>query len=204
MNTDSQLVCQVAILGDSQRLPDRSAKVLFQHQRDFNYLELRYLLEDAEVGADGVKLAGMHYRAIILDRLPHLAPQFLPKLNELAEAGRLIIWGEPPAGERLAQAIRPDAEQALIAVIDRLTDPPALQLASAQRDIRLRHVVKQDRHFFMLFNEGDELVETGLQLRLTGQPQWWDPQTGQVSPVVEPVQFAPHEMKLLALPVTGQ
>ncbi len=41
INTASQQVCDIAILGDSQWLPDASAKVCYQHQRDFNYLELR-------------------------------------------------------------------------------------------------------------------------------------------------------------------
>ncbi|MFH1006271.1 MAG: glycosyl hydrolase [Candidatus Latescibacterota bacterium] len=41
--TDSQQVCELAILGRHNQLPWEPAKVLFQHQRDFNYLEDRLL-----------------------------------------------------------------------------------------------------------------------------------------------------------------
>ena len=43
LNTDSEHICNVAILGEADRLPWRAAKVCFQNQRDFNYLETRDL-----------------------------------------------------------------------------------------------------------------------------------------------------------------
>ena len=70
--------------GRRQLLPDPAAKVCFQHQRDFNYLELRHLWEDARVDAEGVHLAGMHYRAVILDGLPQLPSAAKPALEKLA------------------------------------------------------------------------------------------------------------------------
>ena len=200
VNTDSQQICGVALLGDSQWLPDQSAKVLYQHQRDFNYLELRHLIEDAQVDQDGVRLAGMHYRAIVLDHLPLLPPQFLPKLRVLASAGRLLIWGESSFREVLPEAICVNTDQALIDLLDKLTGAPVMQLVTPHPDIRLRHVIKNDRHFFLLFNEGPARVETDLQCELTGPLQWWDPQTGTTTDMDHPVVFAPHEMKLLTLP----
>ena len=53
LNTDSRQVCELAILGEATWLPDKAAKICFQHQRDFNYLEIRHLWEDAKIDAKG-------------------------------------------------------------------------------------------------------------------------------------------------------
>ena len=67
VNTDAWHVCDVAVLADACYVPWQAARVLFTHQRDFNYLEARHLWEDAQVDGDGIRLAGMHYRALIVD-----------------------------------------------------------------------------------------------------------------------------------------
>jgi len=67
LNTDSQHVCELAILTPSSNLPWRAAKVCFQNQRDFNYLEERELLERSKIGADDIQIAGMTYRALIVE-----------------------------------------------------------------------------------------------------------------------------------------
>src|SRR5690606_35082627 len=66
LNTHSRHICSLAILGAADHLPWAPAKLCFQHQYDFNYLEERHLWEDAAVDAGGVHLAGMHYEAVIL------------------------------------------------------------------------------------------------------------------------------------------
>jgi len=49
LNTDSKQVCDLAILCEASYLPDKSAKTCYQHQLDFNYLEIRHLWEDAKL-----------------------------------------------------------------------------------------------------------------------------------------------------------
>ena len=44
VNTDSRHVCPIAIVCASDELPWRAARVCFENQRDFNYLELRHIL----------------------------------------------------------------------------------------------------------------------------------------------------------------
>ncbi len=201
VNTDSKQVCDVAVLGDSGWLPDQSAKVLYQHQRDFNYLELRHLWEDARVDQQGVHLAGMHYRAVVLDGLPHLPPKSLPLLKQLAIAGRLVTWKEPSYGELLPGVVQARTEEELIDVLATLASPPSVVLDPPTRDIRVRHVIKGDRHFVLLFNEESETITTSVTLAIDGPRQWWDPATGAVLAVSDnaPVTFAPHELKLLSV-----
>lgn len=198
LNTDSQHVCDVAILGDADWLPDRSAKVCFQRQRDFNYLELRHLYEDARLEPDGVHLAGMVYRAIILDGLPRLPEKVQPALQKLAAQGRLVLApGSPHAGRWPgAHATRTPAE--LAAAIDRLA-PPDLVLEPTSTGLRCRHVIKSNQHAYLLFNEESESVSVKIRLSVNGSRQWLDPWTGALGETTPPptVTFSPHELKVL-------
>ena len=204
LNTDSRHVCQLAILGESNHLPFQAAKVCFQHQRDFNYLELRYLWEDAKVEADGIHLAGMNYRGVILDGLGSLPEKAIPALAKLAAAGRLVVWGNRSATIKNAPAVERSPQRStpkdLVASIDRWVRPD-LSLDPASLDIRYRHVIKQGRHFYMLFNEGADALTCKLTIAASGRTRWLNCHTGEAIDAVlgEPVTFCPHELKVLAV-----
>jgi hypothetical protein len=196
LNTDSQQICAVAILADADRLPDQAAKVCYQHQRDFNYLELRHLWGEARIQADAVHLAGMTYRAVILDHLPDLPKQAGPTLRKLAEQGRLVVWKDSRASLEGTTVARTSEE--LVAAIDRLVEPD-LVLQPASENIRYRHVVKEGRHAYLLFNEETEPVSVTVNVSARGARQWLDPFTAQrlEIPSGARITFQPHEMKLL-------
>lgn len=200
LNTDSKQVCEVAILADAASLPDAAVKVCSQRQRDFNYLEIRHLLEDAKVGPAGVCLAGMTYRAVILDRLSTTPGKALPALKALAEAGRLLVWKESALTAGLKGAVVAKTPEELTAAIDRLVEPD-LVLQPASENIRYRHVVKDGRHVYLLFNEDETPVTVKISVSAKGPRQWLDPSTGEVSVAApdEAVSFAPHQMKLLGV-----
>jgi hypothetical protein len=196
LNTDSRHVCEVAILGEAARLPDQAAKVCFQHQRDFNYLELRHLWEDARVDSDGVRLANMHYRAVILDDLSYLPEQALPLLEKLA--GRLIVYRGASRAGALKDARVAKTPKELVEAIDRLVQPD-LTLRPASENIRHRHVVKGGSHFYLLFNEESGAVSTRLDLSVQGPRRWLNAFTGEAREALagETVVFQPHELKVL-------
>lgn len=196
LNTDSRQVCEVAILADANYCPDAAAKVCFQQQRDFNYLELRHLWEDAHIDAEGVRLAGMRYRAVVFDGLEQLPASAKPAVEKLAALKRLIVWGKPPANSNWPGAVHVDTPADLVAAIDRLT-PADVTLQPASVAIRYRHVVKNKRHFYLLFNEEAEEVAAKLTLAVTGTREWLDPSTGAAMPANESVSWSPHEMKVL-------
>ena len=162
LNTDAEQVCHVAILCDAIDLPWSAAKVCFQHQRDFNYLELRHLWEDAGVTADGVFIAGMHYKAVIVDGLAAIPQEAEAALKTLAEAGRVVAWGSEGVGE------------SLVAAIDRLV-PPDLVVVPPAPDLRCRHVIKDGDHWYILSNEGVESLSTTLTVPAQGRRTWIDP-----------------------------
>ncbi|HQI27777.1 MAG TPA: glycosyl hydrolase, partial [Sedimentisphaerales bacterium] len=186
LNTDSTHVCGVAILGLNDWLPWRSAKVCFQNQRDFNYLEARHLWEDARVDEDGIHLAGMHYRVLIFEDDP--PAQAGPVIDRLAKTGRVIRWDDSISSDEL------------VARIDKLV-PPDVQAAPRSPSLRVRHVRKGGRDYYLLFNEGASGLECHLTLSAKGNRIWVDPITGRGEPMASdsPICLAGHTMQVLAV-----
>ena len=184
LNTDSTHVCGLAILGRNDYLPWRPAKACFQHQRDFNYLEARHLWEDARVDSKGIHLAGMHYRALILDEDP--PEQALPAIEILTEAGRIIRWDKELS----------DAQ--LIAAIDRRV-PVDVQVSPGVADLRVRHIRKAGADYYLLFNEGQRDLELSVKLAAEGRRTLLDPVTAapEVVPSERPVKLAKHALRVL-------
>ncbi len=147
----------------------------------------------------------MNYRAVVFDSLPQLPQQALPKLQQLATAGRLIMFGESPYRQQLSGVrVATSADQLLVA-LNALAAPDVV-LAPPSIDIRVRHVIKGGRHFYLLFNEQTQNVVTHVELAVPGPWQWWDPQTSNILDVGDDhhVDFAPHEMKLLCVKPADQ
>lgn len=184
LNTDSKHVCAVAILGLNDYLPWEAAKVCFRNQRDFNYLEARHLWEDARVEADGIHIAGMHYKALVVEFDP--PAKVKESLVGLERAGRLIRWDKA------------DGDAPLLAKIDKQI-PPDVQVLPATPDVRIRHVVKDRVDYYIVFNEGEQSIEFRLRTLADGRRFVLDPETGHQS-LVEPeaaMHMQPHELKVL-------
>lgn len=186
LNTDSTHVCELAILGLNDHLPWRAAKVCFQHQRDFNYLEARHLWEDARVDRDGIRIAGMHYRALILEEDP--PAKAVPAIDALVKAGRVIRWSEA----------MPDAQ--FVDSIDRLVEPD-IRVSPGTADLRVRHVRKGRTDYYLLFNEGGEDVEFRLDVSAKGRWTLLDPMTGQPKAVSSdtPIRLPKRVMQVLVV-----
>ena len=154
LNTDNRGVCETAILGLNDYLPWEAAKVCFENQRDFNYLEARHLWEDAKVDESGIRIAGMHYKALIIEmEAPEKAKA---ALDVLEKAGRVIRWSKEKG------------ETALLSSIDRLVQAD-VKVSPASRDLRVRHVVKDGRDYYIVFNEGEGEVEVRLDVSAGGK-----------------------------------
>ncbi len=186
LNTDSKHVCSLAILGLNDYLPWEAAKVCFQNQRDFNYLEARHLWEDARVEPDGIHIAGMHYRALIVEfDPPSKANQVM---RTLEKAGRVI---RPNKDENAAS---------LVAKIDRLM-PVDVSILPAMPDVRVRHVVKDGTHYYIVFNEGQKDLAFKLRTLAEGRRFSLDPETGHQTEI-DPhglLQMQAHELKVFTI-----
>ena len=186
LNTDSKHVCELAVLGLNNYLPWQAAKICFQNQRDFNYLEARHLWEDAHIGPDGIRIAGMHYKALIVEFDP--PPKAKEALQLLEHAGRLIRWAKDDSETLLLQKIN-----SLIST-DVSVMPPI-------PDLRVRHIVNDAVHYYIVFNEGQEHITFSLTTSVEGQRFLLDPQTGRQNAVDSDalLQMLPHELKVLMI-----
>jgi hypothetical protein len=185
LNTDAAHVCQIAILGAADYLPWEPAKVCFQQQRDFNYLEERHLWEDAIIDEDGVDLVGIHYAAVIVAHDPD--PRAIPALERLAAAGRLIRY---PADDLIA---RIDA----LTWPDVIVDPPSPAL-------RVRHLIKDGRHVYLLFNEERHPLTFSINLSADGSPLRFDATTGQTTPVdLDHLSLDGYELMVVVVEMMG-
>jgi hypothetical protein len=180
LNAEGRPVCNVAVLGLSDELPWRAAKALFESQLDFQYLEARHLWEDAVVDEGGVRLAGMHYRALVLDGVEP-PPQAAAALAALDRASRVVRW----PGDGLA------AVERLVARDVRLTPADAA--------VRFRHVTWKGGDYYLFFNEGGGDVRCSLDVSARGPRLWLDPWRGAALPDadVRRLGLAPHETRVL-------
>ena len=184
LNADGTHVCALVILGLNDYLPWQPAKVCFQHQRDFNYLEARHLWEDARVDQDGIHLAGMHYRALVLEEDP---PKEAARAIEVLEkAGRIIRWNEKMSDGEFVRAI------------DRLVLPD-VRVSPDAPDLRVRHVRKAGADYYLLFNEGAQQLELSLKLSIPGPRTLLDPTTssGENVSTDQPITLAKHALRVL-------
>lgn len=200
LNTDSRHICDLAILCEATWLPDKSAKVCYQNQRDFNYLEIRHLWEDANVNSKGIQIAGMTYKAVIIDSLSYLPPRAIPLLKKLARHRHLIVRDDSKLTSMCRGALVYGTPGELEAAINKLTAPDII-LTPASQNIRYRHVEKDGDHYYLLFNEENSEVSTTIGLMIKGKREWIDPFTAEilVAEAYEKVNFKPYEMKLLKI-----
>jgi hypothetical protein len=180
LNAEGRPVCEVAVLGLADELPWRAAKALFESQVDFHYLEARHLWEDAVVDEGGVRIAGMRYRALVLDGVEP-PPQAAAAIAVLDRAGRLVRW--PGDG---------------LAAVERLATRD-VRLSPAQASVRTRHVVRDGVDYYLFFNEGGADVSAGLEVAARGRRLWLNPWRGAAlaDADVRRLQLAPHETRVL-------
>ncbi|MGD0341430.1 MAG: hypothetical protein ABSA76_06970 [Bacteroidales bacterium] len=208
LNTDSRQVCDIAILCDGAFLPDKPAKILFQHQHDFNYLEARHLGNEARISKKGIIIAGMKYKALIIDTIAYLPDSAVPLLKKLAKNKHLIVNGSSKYASWFKGALVYTTDVDLLNAVNRLTKPDLI-LAPPSENIRYRHVSKEGDDYYILFNEEGTDVSTGVRRQAekyhqpaTSNRYWLDPVTAKVVPAPEDgiIHFKPHELKVLWIP----
>lgn len=186
VNTGSTHVCRLAILGQSDFLPWKAAKICFQHQYDFNYVEEREIVKEAVVDEAGLHLAGMTYQAVILEHQP--GPQAKSVLDVMMKTGSVYHFSEASTCDGLFEWLK-----------SRI--PADVQVNPASPALRIRHVLKEGCHFYLLFNE--ERFPLDFKVDLVPQGDWVviDAVSGHIEPlpIDKQVHLERHEMKILSM-----
>ena len=182
MNTDSQHVCHVAILGENHNLPWRAVRVCFENQVDFNYLDVDDLRHHAQSGADGITIADQHYHALIVDGDP--PPGAESQIETLENAGRVIHWDDNGSAslEQLRKIV-----------------PKDVRVTPASPGLRTRQVQKAGMDWFILFNEGGSVLDVTLETQASGPAVLMDPQTGAQTSFEGRLQLDEHALRVLVM-----
>jgi hypothetical protein len=206
INSECTHLCSVAILADPDHCPWRAAKICFQNQHDFNYVDPASL-ESAAMDSDGIRLAGMHYRMLIIDGFDSLPEQLVAKLQHVQESGRLVTWQPDPEPGTIAPWLVGSAIRSAAELVKRLDSACGRDVtpAGAAVDLRYRHVVKSNEHFYLFFNEGESRLQVSVEVGAVGERRWIDTVTGETVPTERILQLdlAPYETALLSVSKGG-
>jgi hypothetical protein len=184
INTDSQQICHLAILAKADYLPWRAARQCFFHQRDFNYVEERDLLDSAVVDGGGIHLAGMRYQALIIEYDPPAEVKSL--LAPLIQAGSVFRYSEDEPIENLITWFA-------------ATVPFDVRVSPKTPALRVRHVVKGPQHYCMLFNEEKGPIDFIPEFALEGPWLLFDTVSGHSEPFQSggTIHLDAYELKIL-------
>ncbi len=185
LNTDSVHVCSLAILGQADWLPWKSAGICYRHQRDFNYLEERDILSNARIDGTAIRISGMRYEALILEHDP--PPAVMETLSPMTDSGGCIEFDPNMPEDTLI-----DRLDARIPAEVRVTPPcPAL---------RLRRIRKGGVDYLMIFNEERRGLDFAIEAAGIHSCSLFDPVTGESEPhdPGRPMHLGGHELKVLA------
>ncbi len=177
LNSDSKHVCHVAILGQHHHLPWRAAKACFQHQIDFNYLDIDDLtcchVEDGRL-----HIAAQSYAVLLVDsELPtHVENQ----LKLFAQPIPVLNWSH-------------NTLICIQALKDHLPTSPLYNLNA--NGLRVRHVRKSGLDWYILFNEGEHAIRCVLDLP---NADLLDPSNGNISQFDGNLSLAAHALCVLA------
>lgn len=159
---DGVEMCDVAILTHANDAAWAAAKVLYQNQIDFLYIDTT-ALDRATVEGDTLVIGNLRLRAIICD-----PPQAVnhPQLAAFTSGGGQLLakWNS----STLAAAIR--------AVT---TDFQVVRAkAGDATDLRMIHYHKTGLDFYLLVNEGEEQFQGVVAVATVGHLERWDALTG--------------------------
>jgi len=180
LNTDSQPICHVAILGENHHLPWRAAKACFENQIDFNYLDADDLRHRAQVTSEGVFIADQHYQALIVDGVS--PEEALPFISRLDQAGRIVRWQDNSA--------------ACLIELQRII-PGDIQAGEPCLALRARHVQKAGFDWYIFFNEGAAIIDTEITLPVKGVAWLSNPITNTIEPFNGRLPLLGHDLRVL-------
>ncbi|QPC82015.1 hypothetical protein G4Y79_20355 [Phototrophicus methaneseepsis] len=184
LNTDSEHVCHVAIIGQHHHLPWRAAKACFEHQIDFNYLDVEDLLIANTTAEGGIQVLQQVYDVLVVDYV--LSEPVKERIRSLETTLSVVNWDDDTAS--CIEALRASL-------------PSRLLIRASTQGLRVRHVRKQGHNWLMLFNERAEPVTVDIQEPELKHASLLDPYAqsgeGHVVAFHEFVALGGYEIKVL-------
>jgi len=195
--SEGEHICDIAVLGDDDRLPWDAARILFETQHDFTYINRTTLLENAEITPKGVAIGNSFFSLLIVDGETFWNEELGRKLSVLVDSGRVVAYGKKDFNPPLSKTAHNAGT--LEKLVAELTCPD-VRLHPKNPGLRYIHIRHELRDFYIFANEAAESIAGELCVAAeTDDREWWDPETGKVvSKSVDKLILAPYQMLVLA------
>ena len=125
--------------------------MLFEHQRDFNYIDTATLLERASISPEGIKAGGAQYKVLVVDGSDTVERGVREAIAPLIGEGRVLAYLDAVEGIPL-----PAADESRLLKVLSLHVSPDLALSPPHRDIRYRHLFLDGCDVYFITNEGSK------------------------------------------------
>lgn len=187
-------VCHFAILGHPVGLPWRAARVMFETQHDFNYLDTDTLNRQCTVSESGVAIRDMNYQAVIIDGPEYVDSAVLEALKPLNDAGRVIAYKDPV---KSIEQYADDAE-ALVRALDLIVFPDVTVTPLAP-GLRYSHLICGTNDVYVFANEGRETIDVKVLTSANPPREWWEPYSAKIIKTDPPdrLMLSPLQAKVL-------
>lgn len=163
--TDSYNVTEIAVLCDENHLPWKPVQILYQNQIEFNYLEAD-LLDSLQVKDGHLKIYHQDYSVIIVDESLALTSKQKETIQSFVEHGVRVIYQTP--ADTLFDYLKVLHE----------CNHTELKVDSYEENLRITHVCKENKHFYLLVNEGNTRISCKVSLPIIGYTEVWDAWNG--------------------------
>ncbi|QKS69754.1 hypothetical protein FLK61_23450 [Paenalkalicoccus suaedae] len=171
--TDSTNHVEIAVLCTDLHVPWKVVKPLYENQVEFHYLESSFLHEPFNVFDRHIHVREHAYRVLIIDEDLPLSDSLISSLHQVADAGVLVLT----RGDRRTWARRATTDSKLIEILEEMR-PQRARLIPTNDHIRLAHVRKMGKTFFIVSNEGESFYKGSIFINETGYPEAWSPWEG--------------------------
>lgn len=192
LNTDSCNVTDIAVLCSSDYLPWESVQPLYEHQIEFNYLEAE-LLETCYLENGALRIGQQHYQVILVEEGLFLTKEQKRALTALENGGFNVIYTEPHRNGNVRSLLKKLAEY----------NPLALKTLQPVKDLRVSHVTKEGRHFYIMTNEGNDILYFHGSTALEGKQELWNPWDGSFEAIAPddmiPFRLGHRESRILVV-----
>ena len=170
LNTDSHNVTDVAVLCTKEHLPWEAMQALYQKQIEFNYLEAE-LLPECDV-TDGCLCIGQQcYKVLLVEEGLFLTKDQRAFLQKLEARGVCVLTVGKLCDEKCLNILKG-------------YNPLALKVLQETKNLRVTHVCKEGRHFYLMVNEGNKPLYFHASTAVEGRMELWNPWDGSVMPVL--------------------
>lgn len=217
LNTDNQQVCEVAVYGEHNQYGYLSAKVMFQNQIDFNYID-ETIRDATKIDTPStfknnkIQIGKIAYSTIILDGISKISDKGLEFLKKCSENGiKIILFGEKELeglNELVIRYIHCKSELALQQILINEVPRDVISVP-AQQGLRVSHVIKGGVDFYFCVNEQEESIDCELSIPVLGKAEYWDAEEGAITPCISnisetsrmsiPLKLHPRQSVIIAV-----